>query len=104
MGQMTIALGAICSTTNKCKDAGACCSTFTATATGTVAAASSTTVCWAAGSAKLAGQVIPVVAPITSSDVTATKGYLLTACAAATTGASTLAFSAAAAATAVYMM
>ena len=99
----TIVQYAICTTAAVCAAAGSCCTGFAASAS---TAVGTNLVCWNAGTAAATGAVIPLVAnTITSSNVDAAgKGYLLTACPAATTGSSTLAVSAAVAATAVYMM
>merc|ERR1712166_338043 len=101
----TIVQYAICTTAAVCAAAGSCCSNFASTSGGTSnSATAGTTVCWNAGTAVNASGVIPVVSPIPSGMVVATLGYLSTACPAVATGSSTLAVSAAVAATAVYMM
>ena len=101
---MTAAAGIICTAAKDCKAASSCCQGFSKSSTGTPQS-TAVKVCWAAGSAAKAKQTITVQTGITTADLDSGSGYLFgAACAAATTGASTLALSAAAAATAVYMM
>merc|ERR1712195_171403 len=100
----TIVQFAICTSAAVCAAAGSCCSAFAPTSGGTVSVVTGATVCWNAGSAVNASGVIPVTGVITSGMVTNTLGSLGTACPAVATGSSTLAVSAAVAATAVYMM
>merc|ERR1712100_555198 len=91
-----------CTAATDCSAAGSCCTAFAASSTAT--ALSSGKVCFNAGTA-VGGYAIPTAGTVTSSMTDSTgKGYLKTACPAAATGASTLAVSAAAVATAVYMM
>merc|ERR1712166_66996 len=101
----TIVQFAICTTAAVCAAAGSCCSNFAPTSGGTSnSATAGTTVCWNAGSAINASGAIPVVSPILANMVTSPLGYNAVACPAVTAGSSTLAVSAAVAATAVYMM
>merc|ERR1712166_814901 len=101
----TIVQYAICTSAAVCATAGSCCSKFATSSGGTIQTTAGTAVCWNAGSAVNASGVIPQVSPIGSTNVdSAGKGYLTVACPAVATGSSTLAVSAAVAATAVYMM
>merc|ERR1712046_425818 len=97
---MSKAQYAVCTTKADCSTASSCCTAFAPSASGS---AGSVLACWNPGSAAgSSGVITPTqTAGTVDSD---NKGYLLTACAAATTGASTLAVSAATVATAVYMM
>merc|ERR1711998_30696 len=95
---MSVAQYGVCTAKTECAKASSCCTAFAAAATAGTAVGS-VLVCWNPGSAVGAGGVIP---PSGTAGVESgtNKGYLMTACPAATTGASTLAVSAAAVATA----
>merc|ERR1712100_880844 len=90
-----------CTAATDCKNASSCCTAFGTSATATTL--STVKVCFDAGTA-VGGYTIPVAGGVTSTMLTSGKGYLQTACPKAAAGASTLAVSAAAVATAVYMM
>ena len=96
----SVAVGAACTAVADCAGTGSCCGTFALTTGGT--AVSTPKVCWAAG-AKIATAVVAVYTANTST-CTATTGCFPVAACAAAAGASTLAVSAAALATAVYVM
>merc|ERR1711998_676993 len=99
--QMTTAQFAVCTAKTDCKAAGSCCSVFAPASAGTNGTVK---VCFNAGSA-VGSYAIPVAGTVTTAMLDANKkGWLTTACPAAAAGASTLAVSAAAVATAVYMM
>merc|ERR1739838_222885 len=93
-----------CTATAKCASAGACCAGFNKVS-GTAVVPLNPVICIPAGTAIATAMTIPIQTGITAGQLTdGTKGYPIVACAKATTGASTLAVSAVAAATAVYMM
>merc|ERR1712127_48718 len=96
-------IGCTATGATKCTSAGACCAGFTkVTAVADVPA--NVVICIPAGTTVATAMTIPTQTGITADKLTAGKGYPLAACPAATTGASALAVSAVAAATAVYMM
>merc|ERR1711912_85318 len=93
---------AVCTAATDCKAASSCCTAFGTSATATTL--STVKVCFDAGTA-VGGYTIPTsTGGVTSAMLTSGKGCLQTACPKAAAGASTLAVSAAAVATAVYMM
>ena len=96
----TVAAGAVCTTAANCTAASSCCQGYQLLATGTTQAGTEK-VCWAAGTA-LVGLG---AATATLTGCTTTGGcFLFGAACAKASGASTLAVSAAALATAVYVM
>ena len=96
----SVAVGTTCTAVADCAGTGSCCGTFSLTTGG--AAVGTGKVCWAAGTAVTVG-VLAVKTANTATCTTATGCFPVAACAAAA-GASTLAVSAAALATAVYVM
>merc|ERR1712127_650413 len=86
-----------------CTAAGACCAGFTKV-TAVADTPVSVKICIPAGTLVATAMTIPLQTGILAGNLTDGKGYPLAACPAATTGASALAVSAVAAATAVYMM
>ena len=101
---MTIANYIIgCTTTVKCTTAGACCKNFSKT-TGVAAESTTPVICIPAGTAVATAMPITVQTGILSTNLTSGKGFPVAACPAVVAGASTLAVTAVAAATAVYMM
>ena len=100
-------VGCTATGTTVCTSKGACCAQFTAvTGTAQAAANVSPNICIPAGTAVATGMTIDGTQTgiVAATMLVGGKGYPLAACPAATTGASTLAVSAVAAATAVYMM
>ena len=105
----TIADKAVCTETTAitggCSGVGSCCLGFAATASTATAVANSVLVCFPAGNAVTAALAMTADQNLAAYTTATIAGniYPITACAAAS-GASTLAVSAAALATAVYMM
>merc|ERR1711939_998787 len=97
---MSIVDGKLCTTSNKCKTTGSCCATYMDKASG--GTTSTLTICWPAGTAKggsqKAGEALTSPTIASGSDA-----YAAAECKKAA-GASALAVSAAAAATALYAM
>ena len=104
----TVANMIICSSTIKCTTAGACCGKVNAvTGVANTGANISDTICIPAGSAITASLAVTVQSGspgITATMLTSGNGFPAVACPAYVAGASTLAVTAVAAATAVYMM
>ena len=102
-----IADGAVCTvagiggtTAGSCTTATSCCATYAATASG--AAVASKLICFPLNTKKAVSYTVTALDADTG--LTSKAAFPIADCAAATTGASTLAVSAAALATAVYMM
>ena len=103
----TIADYAICTKQADCKTTTSCCAAFTAAAgKANASGVTSPLVCIPLNTKKDAVMTIPAVASkiADGSQTTGGKGYATAECVAKAAGASTLAVSAVAAATAVYMM
>ena len=92
-----------CTTTKKCTTAGACCAGFSKTS-GTAVTPLMPVICIPPSTAITVAMPITTQTGIATTDLTSGKGYALVACPAVVAGASTLAVTAVAAATAVYMM